>query len=427
MSNIKDVFESVSAQDLEKQVEQLTLQLQDYRMMKEQLNQAQKRDTLASLYGGTVHDLNNILHCILGYTEMALSEKKNGSTDFETLKQIQAIVEKGKGLAQRYLTFGRNSTPHPTALNINTIVEDVERLLLHTTPRNITIERKMNSELSSIIGDEGQCEQVVMNLCLNAMDAMPYGGKLFIKTENIRLAENNQLHTKLGMTPGSYVHLSFADTGIGMSQDVIENIFEPYFTTKEEGRGSGLGLSVVSSIVKSHGGYIHCTSEPDRGSTFDIYLPAVNIDHTEKKNSKEPCFLSNSYSDELILFVDDEEAILNIGKHFLRNCGYNVLTAMNCEEGLKLYQNNSVDLVIMDVGVPDMGGVEFLNHLRSINIEVKVLAISGYFANDMAVRALKIEDQEFLQKPFSREEFLKRVRVILDGHFSQNKPLTINV
>jgi len=285
----------------------------------------------------------------------------------------------------------------------------------------------MDSELFSIIGDEGQCEQVFMNLCINAMDAMPRGGKLFINTENIDFAKINPLHIRPGMIPGSYVHISFSDTGIGISEDLIENIFEPYFTTKEKGRGSGLGLSVVSSIVKSHGGYVHCTSVPDLGSTFDIYLPAVNIDHIEKANRKEQCFLGHSSSGEVILFVDDEEAILHIGKHFLQNCGYNVLTAGNCEKGLKLYQNRTIDLVIMDVGVPEIEGVEILKSLRSVDAEAKVLAISGYPATDRAVRALNIKEQEFLQKPFTREEFLKRVRVILDGKFSQKRQLTINL
>lgn len=415
MSKMEKLSESARVQELEKQVEQLTLQLHDYNKVKEQLAQAQKRETLASLSGGIAHDFNNILHCILGYTEVGLSGKKNGSTDFDILKQIQAIVEKGRDLAQRFLVFGRKSTHRQVKLSFNSIIEEVECLLLRTTPRNITIEHQLDSELSFITGDSGQCEQIVMNLCLNAMDAMPHGGKLVIKTENIDFTQNSPLHMKLGITPGSYVHIGVSDTGIGMSEDVIDNIFEPFFTTKEKERGSGLGLSVVSSIVKSHGGYVDCTSTPGSGTTFDIYIPAVNGGYVEINNHEEKCFPGSSTGGEIILFVEDEAAIMNIGKHFLESCGYDVLTAGNCEEGLEIYQNNSVDLVIMDVGLPGMGGIGFLKRLQSINAGVKVLAISGYPAYNGTVRELALKEQEFLQKPFSGKELSQRVRVILDG------------
>ena len=415
MSKMEKQSESVRVQNLEKQVEQLTLQLGDYHKVKEQLIHAQKRETLASLSGGIAHDFNNILHCVLGYTEVALSGKTNGSKDFELLKQIQAIVEKGSDLAQRFLAFGRKSPHRQVKLDFNTIVEEVEFLLLRTTPRNITIEHSLDSELFLINGDAGQCEQIVMNLCINAMDAMPGGGKLVITTDNIELTKNSPLSMKLGITPGSYMHLSVSDTGIGMSEDLIENIFEPFFTTKEKGRGSGLGLSVISSIVKSHGGYVDCTSMPDSGSTFDIYIPSISVDYTEKKPQEEKCVPGSSTGGEVILFVEDEEDIMSIGKHFLERCGYDVLTAGSCEEGLEIYDNNTVDLVIMDVGLPGMGGVGFLKSLQSINAGVKVLAISGHPAYSGAVRALDLKEQEFLQKPFSGEELTKRVRVILDG------------
>ena len=414
MSKIKEATESIRIQELENQVDQLTLQLQDYQLVKEQLTQAQKRENLASLSGGIAHDFNNILHCILGYTEMALSGERNNLTDVEIFKQIQAIVERGRDLAQRFLVFGRKSTHRQEELNFNTIIGEVERLLSHTMPRNIRIELGLDSGLSLINGDVGQCEQIVMNLCINAMDAMPCGGRLIIKTGNVHLTENNRLHTRLSIAPGSYIHVSVSDTGMGISEDVVENIFEPFFTTKGEGRGSGLGLSVVSTIVKSQGGYVDCTSTPGSGSTFDIYLPAVTVNSPQKTPSEVRGAPDRSSGEEVVLFVDDEEAVMNIGKHFLESFGYDVLTAADCEKGLEIYQNNTVDLVVMDVGLPGMGGSGFLKKLQSINTGVKVLAISGYPPYSGEVNELGLEEQKFLQKPFRREEFMKKVRGILD-------------
>lgn len=414
MSKAEEVSKNSRIQNLENQIEELTLQLHDYEMVKEQLTQAQKRETLASLSGGIAHDFNNILHCILGYTEMALSEKRNGSTDFETLEQIQAIVKRGRDLAQRFLMFGKKNSHHSVELNLNTIIEEVGCLLLRTIPRNITLEHELDSTLSSITGNEGQCEQIVMNLCINAMDAMPHGGKLTIKTENFHFTPNCPLHARLGITPGSYVHISVSDTGIGMSKDTLHKIFEPFFTTKEKNRGSGLGLSVVASLIRSHGGYFDCTSSPGLGSTFDIYLPSENVDYAYNVPKEEKCYPHDSRGSEVILFVDDEKEIINIGKRFLEQRGYKVLTAGDCEEGLDIYKNNTVDMVIMDVGLPDMGGAEFLKNLQSINGGVKVLAISGYHASSMSVRELGLEEQDFLQKPFSFEELMTKVRTMLD-------------
>ncbi|MEE4241916.1 MAG: ATP-binding protein [Desulfopila sp.] len=415
MCKTGEATDSVRVQELEKQIEQLNDQLRDYQTMKEQLAQAQKRETLASLSGGIAHDFNNILHCILGYTEMAMLGKKNGSTDVEIFKQIQAIVARGRDLARQFLVYGRKSTHRSVELNVNTIVEEVESLLLRTMPRNIKIEHSLDSGIAFIRGDVGQCEQIVMNLCINAMDAMPHGGKLVITTENIDVTTTSPLHIQLGITSGSYVHISVADTGIGMSEEIVEKIFEPFFTTKQKDEGSGLGLSIVSTIVKSHGGYIDCMSIPDAGTTFHIYLPTVHSDYKEKTATEEKCFLGNAEGGEVILFVEDEESIRLIGKHFLESCGYTVLTAKNCEDGLDCYREQRVDLVVMDVGLPEMGGAEFLKSLQSINSEVKVLAISGYPASSGTIKALDLKEQEFLQKPFSREDLTRRVRVILDG------------
>lgn len=399
---------------LEEQVEKLTSELKDYRQLEDQLAQAQKRETLASLSGGIAHDFNNILHCILGYTELALLNKKDESANFEILQQIQSIVNKGRDLAQRFLLFGRKSNHCRVQMNLNEIVKEVECLLLRTMPRMIEIEHTLDESLYLVNGDTGQCEQVVMNLCINAMDAMPHGGRLLLKTENISFSRDNSAQIDPSFPPGRYVRLSVSDTGRGMTADIAKHIFEPFFTTKEKGQGTGLGLSMVYSIVKSHGGYLDCRSTPDSGSTFQIYFPALNIVNTQHTVIKERPFMSNSGGGELILFVEDEEAILAIGKRFLEDYGYTVLTTQSCEEGLDLYNTHPVNLVIMDVGMPGMGGVGLLKSLQSVNADVKVLIISGYPANSDTITSLNLDTKAFLPKPFTSEKLLQTVRIILD-------------
>lgn len=414
MTQTKDAPEHIHTRRLEKQVNQLTLQLQDYQSIKAQLAETQKREALASLAAGVAHDFNNILHCILGYTEMALASKALDSANRELLRQIVTIVGKGKDLAQRFLVFGSKTTRRQVELSLNTVVQEVEHLLMRTIPRNITMEHALQPDLLAIIGDMGQAEQVVMNLCINARDAMPQGGKLRLTTENIELTRTSPLHRRLDLAPGPYVHLSVADTGSGITKDLRKNIFKPFFTTKEKGQGTGLGLAIVSSIVQEHGGQIDCTSTPGSGTTFNLYFPAVTMHHTEEENHEDPIFADEVTQDESILLVEDDEAVLQLSKHFLESFGYSVFTAGSCEEGLEIYRQNRLDLVIMDVGMPGMEGGEFIKALHAIQPAVKLLAMSGYARSDQAVQALNLDEQLFLQKPFSLDELKNRVRLILD-------------
>lgn len=399
---------------LEEQIQVLESELSDCQELEEQLAKAQKMEALASLSGGIAHDFNNILHCILGYTELALLEKSGDNPDYELLKQIQSIVMKGRGLAQQLLVFGRKMHRKPVLMNINSVVLEVDRLLRRTMPLTIEIDRKLEDTLYHINADTGQCEQIVMNLCINAMDAMPEGGRLILKTENIILEKEDSTHERLDIPPGVYVRLTVSDTGRGMTTETLRRIFEPFFTTKGRGRGTGLGLSVVYSIVNNHHGYIDCQSRCAEGTKFQIYFPALDIKGTEYEKEKKEDFIGTFAGKELILFVEDEKDILNVGEKFLQECGYAVLTAQSGEEGLVLYRSNPVDLVLMDVGMPGMGGIGFLKTLLSFNADAKVLIISGYSAKSRTIEALRLGSEAFLAKPFKREELLQSVRNVLD-------------
>lgn len=400
--------------ELEEQVQMLESELRDCRQLEIQLAQAQKMEALASLSGGIAHDFNNILHCILGHTELALFEKSRDHPDYGILKQIQAIVMKGRDLAQQLLVFGSKMHHQPVLMNINSAILEVERLLDRTMPQMIKIQRDLEDNLYCINADTGQCEQILLNLCLNAIDAMPEGGRLILKTENLILKKEHLALVRLDIPPGIYVRLTVADTGAGMPPETLKRIFEPFFTTKEKGRGTGLGLSVVYSIVNNHNGYIDCESKDLEGTKFQIYFPALDIKETEQEKEGNENAICTYKGKESILFVEDEIDILELGKKFLQKSGYSVLTAQNGEEGLQRYNRQNVDLVVMDVGMPGMGGIEFLKTLQSINPDAKVLIISGYSAKSRTIEALRLGSESFLAKPFKREELLKRVRTVLD-------------
>jgi signal transduction histidine kinase len=259
---------------LENEVRFLRSELKGRRELEEQLYQAQKMEALAALSGGIAHDFNNILHCILGYTELALLKKYKGNPDYDLLKQIESMVQKGKYLAEQLLAFGRKMDSQLDVLDLNQIIKNVEKILRRTIPRMIDIELQLDHSLKNVAADAGQCEQILMNLCINAKDAMPDGGKLTLKTENVRLKEKpDTVH--INLPPGDYIRLTIADTGHGISEDTLSHIYEPFFTTKEKGKGTGLGLSMVYAIVQNYDGAIGCSSDPGAGTTFRIYLPTA--------------------------------------------------------------------------------------------------------------------------------------------------------
>jgi signal transduction histidine kinase/CheY-like chemotaxis protein len=402
---------------LENEIRFLKSELKGRHELEEQLLRAQKMEALAALSGGIAHDFNNILHCILGYTEWALLQGCESSPDHEPLKQIVSMVKKGKYLAGQLLAFGRKMDAQLEVLNFNQILKNVEKILQRTIPRMIDIELQLDDNLKNVAANAGQCEQILMNLCINAKDSMPEGGKLTLKTDNICLNGGpDSVH--LDLPPGDYIRLTIADTGHGISEDALTHIYEPFFTTKAKGKGTGLGLSMVYAIVKNYDGAIECSSSQGAGTTFRIYLPpAVAVaDFVQSGSQQQLSDISRGH--EVVLIVDDETDIINISQKILEESGYTVITARSGEEGIAKYLQNQVDLVLLDVSMPGIGGIKCLRHIISLSSEAKVIIISGYLLSGQIEEAMTLGAKAFLTKPFSFEELRTTVRNVLEQNLN---------
>ncbi len=379
-----------------------------------QLRQAQKMEAIGTLAGGIAHDFNNLLQAILGYTQILTMGKEEDDPERSKLEQIEKSAMRASELTQQLLAFSRKVESRLRPVDLNLEVRQVRKLLKRTIPKMIIIELHLQDDLMVVNADPAQIEQVIMNLAVNARDAMPEGGKIVIETENVFL-DTQYCKTHPGAVPGEYVCLSFTDTGHGMKTEAVEHIFEPFYTTKEVGKGTGLGLSMVYGIVKSHGGYIMCYSEPGEGTTFKIYLPAVeNKNREEEKEKKEEEELPGGT--ETILLVDDEELLRDIGKEILEDFGYAVLTAPDGETALELYKNRKGDisLIILDLMMPGMGGKQCLEQILAMAPEAKVVIASGYSVNGPTKAALEVGARGFIKKPFELKQMLKVVREVLE-------------
>ncbi|MGD1973195.1 MAG: response regulator [Desulfobacterales bacterium] len=402
---------------LENEIRFLKSELKGRHKLEEQLLRAQKMEALAALSGGIAHDFNNILHCILGYTEWALLKRYESSPDYEPLNQIVSMVKKGKHLARQLLAFGRKMDARLEILNFNSILKNVEKILQRTIPRMIDIELQLDDNLKNIAADAGQCEQILMNLCINAKDSMPEGGKLTLKTENVCL-NGGPDSAHIDLPSGDYIRLTIADTGHGISEDTLTHIYKPFFTTKAKGKGTGLGLSMVHAIVQNYNGAIECSSNPGAGTTFRIYLPpAVAVtDFVQSESRQQLSKISRGH--EVVLIVDDEADIINISQKILEESGYTVITARSGEEGIAKYLQNQIDLVLLDVSMPGIGGVKCLRHIMSLSSKAKVIIISGYLLSGQIEEAMTLGAKAFLTKPFSFEELRTTVRNVLEQNLN---------
>jgi len=373
---------------------------------------AQKMEAVGTLAGGIAHDFNNLLQAILGYAEMVLLGRGKQDPSYQELQEIKRAAQRGGELTQRLLTFSRRVQSKLRPVSLNQEVNQIQRLLQRTIPKMIDIELNLANDLRAINGDPAQIEQILMNLALNARDAMPEGGRLRIGTKNVTLDEEYcRMH--LGVKAGDYVLLSVTDTGHGMNQETLGHLFEPFYTTKGMGRGTGLGLSMVYGIVRSHDGYISCDSVPGKGTTFEIYLPVIEqrLGMEESKEERIP-----RGGKETILLIDDEESIRHLGNQILKQFGYTVLTASDGESGLELYQKEKgkIDLVILDLIMPGMGGRRCLEELLKINPKVKVVIATGYSADGHTQEALGAGAKNSVSKPYAIRQMLKVVREVLD-------------
>ncbi|MGO9568035.1 MAG: PAS domain S-box protein [Desulfomonilaceae bacterium] len=378
-----------------------------------QLLQAQKMEAIGTLAGGIAHDFNNLLQVTLGFSELLLAEKREDDPDYADLSKILQSARSGAELVQGLLTFSRKVEPKPIPLNLNRRIRQVEKLLRRTIPKIIDIQMDLSGDLAEIDADPTQMEQLLMNLAVNARDAMPDGGKLIVGTRNVALDEEYcRIHA--GAKPGEYVLLTVADTGHGMDKATIDHIFEPFYTTKESGRGTGLGLATVYGIVNQHRGHITCESELGKGTTFSVYLPAIESQLEPEVEGSEAV---PAFGTETVLLVEDEDVVRDLGERILSKGGYKVLTAADGRDACVLFRKKrkQIALIILDLIMPEMGGQECLRELLKIDPQVKVLIASGYSAAASAQGTRESEAKGFVVKPFRMKELLKQVRKVLDA------------
>ncbi len=386
----------------------------DKKKLEEQLLQSQKLESLGQLTSGIAHDFNNVLGGIIGFTELALGKIENSHPVHNYLMRIYGLADRAAKITKQLLAFARRQILMPKVLDLNQLVSDILELLKRLLGEQIQIEFTPGGGLSTILADPSQIEQVILNLAVNAGDAMQSGGLLAINTNNVTLDEF-YCRTHVDVKPGEYVQLSMSDTGMGIAPEAIERIFEPFYTTKEIGKGTGLGLSVVHGIIRQHGGAINAYSEVGRGTTFKVYFPAVN-QTAEKIPDKHHDMKSLRKGSETILVVEDNEELREFMRMLLTESGYSVLTASEGEEGIAVFGSHSgeIALVISDVVMPRMNGRELKDSLDRKWPGRKFLFISGY-TDSTVHRGFVLDDKtDFLQKPFTAFEFSDTVRKILD-------------
>ncbi len=384
------------------------------RQLQEQFLQSQKMEAIGQLAGGIAHDFNNLLTVINGYVEVIISSIDRNSPFFEDLYEIKHAGEKAASLTRQLLAFSRKQIMKPRVFNLNNLLKGLEKMLGRLIGEHINLITVYDRELKPVKADPGQLEQVVLNLAVNARDAMPEGGRLSIETRNVRVDEEYaRLHR--GMRGGEYVLLSISDTGIGMDEYTREHIFEPFFTTKGKGKGTGLGLSTVYGIVRQSGGFVWVYSEPGMGTEIKVYLPAAREEEARRiEKEAEKKTLTGS---ETIIVAEDEEIVREFIVSVLKNYGYTVLVAKNKNEALEiaLSHEGGLDLLLSDVVMPGGTGVELANDLRKKHPELKVLLMSGYSDEAFGERGLSEFGGNFIQKPFSIEELAEKVRNTLDS------------
>jgi two-component system, cell cycle sensor histidine kinase and response regulator CckA len=383
------------------------------RKSEEQLRQAQKLESIGRLAGGIAHDFNNMLTAINGYCELTLLRLPEGAPLRKNIEEIKKAGERSVALTNQLLAFSRQQILEVSTLDVNRIVEDSIVMLQRVIGEDIHINLELESELWNIQGDQSQLTQVLLNLVVNSRDAMPHGGTITIKTDNAVLDHKFVLR-RPGAREGKFVCLSVADTGIGMDEETQRHIFEPFFTTKETGKGTGLGLSMVYGIIKQLNGYVWVTSFPDGGTTFDIYLPKTKAKaEAEEPASNEQVHAAGS---ETILLVEDEDLVRALSRQVLESCGYNIVEAASGAAAIEMIQKGEVniDLLMTDVVMPVMGGRELAERLARIRPGLKVLFTSGYLEEPVPVRNGGGENGNFIQKPFSYDQLVQKVRAILD-------------
>jgi PAS domain S-box-containing protein len=385
-------------------------EITELKHLETQLQHAQRMKAIGTLAGGIAHDFNNVLMAIQGHTSLMSIDTGPEHPYFEHLKGIEATIQRGASLARQLLGFARGGKYEAKPTDLNELIEQSCQMF-GRTQKEIEIHTKYQKEIWPVEVDRAQIEQVLLNLYVNAWQAMPHGGNLYVETSHAEMDENRA--EPFEIEPGHYVRISVTDTGTGMDKATQQRIFDPFFTTKEMGRGTGLGLASAYGIIKNHGGIINVYSEKGKGSTFNIYLPASEKGVAVAVSQPVEEILKGTGT---VLLVDDENMVLGVGKEMLERIGYRVLLATGGREAVEIHRRHKddVDLVILDMIMPDMGGGETFDRMREDNPNVKVLLSSGYSINGQATEILQRGCDGFIQKPFHLKELSGKIREILD-------------
>jgi PAS domain S-box-containing protein len=386
----------------------------DRKHLEEQLRQSQKMEAVGRLAGGVAHDFNNLLTVITGYSNFLLHQLAPADPLYADAEEIKKAAERAAALTRQLLAFSRRQILQPKVLNLNEIVEELEKMLRRLIGEHIDLRIDLGSGPWRVKADPGQIEQVIVNLAVNARDAMPDGGSLTIETRNVTL-DRAALQCHEGFRPGPHVRLRVSDTGYGMDEETLTQIFEPFFTTKEQGKGTGLGLSTVYGIVKQSGGHIDVESVPGRGTAFNIYLPTVVEEQDAEDASAARRDTPGGW--ETVLLVEDEDGVRTMAREVLRRNGYHVLEARHGGEAIEASrrEDSSIDLLVTDMIMPQVSGRELAERLKQAHPRMRVLFMSGHMQSILGEQGVLSDHAAFLEKPFTPDALACAVRRVLDA------------
>ncbi len=386
----------------------------EHRQLEEHYRRVQKMESVGRLAGGVAHDLNNLLAPIIGYCDMLLDELDSETEHHENIRHILNAAERARDLTHQLLAFGRKQVLQLQLININTLVKSLHEVLRRTIPENIEVLTFLTEDIHAVKADRSQVEQVILNLVVNAQSAMPKGGTLTIETANIVL-DAEYAATHVGVSPGPHVLLIISDTGVGMNAATLERVFEPFYSTKSDGQGSGLGLATVYGIVKQHGGHIWVYSEPDQGTSFKIYFPTEGL--PPETGGDEEATTPTVGGKEAILVVEDNELVRVLAQQVLTKFGYTAYAAESPRQALALLANSDlhIDMLLSDVVMPEMNGKELYQKIIADRPGLKVLYMSGHTENVIAHQGILDTDVPFIPKPFNVRTLLAEIRKVLGG------------
>jgi PAS domain S-box-containing protein len=392
----------------------MALDVSDRKKLEEQLRQAQKMEAVGRLAGGIAHDFNNLLMVIQGHAELLTDRMKPGESLRRNAEQIQEASQRATSLTRQLLAFSRKQMLAPVVLNVQAVVSDMGKILRRLIGEDVELVTVNAPDLKRVKADRSQIEQVIMNLAVNARDAMPRGGKLTIETTNVEF-DDSYSRAPVVLMPGRYVMLAVTDNGCGMDADTQAHIFEPFYTTKEKGKGTGLGLATVYGIVKQSGGYVWVYSEIGRGTTFKIYLPSVEEEVAPREIRQAVASLPRGT--ETVLLVEDEEGVRELAKEYLESCGYKVLVAQNGQAAIDLVSKHSgpIDLIMTDIVMPGLSGSDLAKKVQSLRPDIRVVYMSGYTDQAIIHHGILSSDVLLLQKPFTMSTLAHKLREALSA------------